>query len=73
MTAQQLHDLQIKDAVTLKPNSRQLLEGCYSSQLGDIEQAKARVGKAIELDAKFKMLALDDPDLVLIQSKKLII
>jgi tetratricopeptide (TPR) repeat protein len=36
---------------------------CYSCQLGDIEQAKARVGKAIELDAKFKMIALDDADL----------
>jgi tetratricopeptide (TPR) repeat protein len=37
--------------------------GCYSCQLGDIEQAKTRVGKAIELDAKFKLLALDDADL----------
>ena len=37
--------------------------GCYSCQLGDIDQAKERVRKAIELDAKFKMLALDDPDL----------
>jgi tetratricopeptide (TPR) repeat protein len=37
--------------------------GCYACQLGDIEQAKTRVGKAIELDAKFKLLALDDPDL----------
>jgi Tfp pilus assembly protein PilF len=36
---------------------------CYSCQLGDIEQAKARVGKAIELDPKFKLLALDDADL----------
>jgi len=37
--------------------------GCYACQLGDIEEAKTRVGKAIELDAKFKLLALDDPDL----------
>ena len=37
--------------------------GCYACQLGDIEEAKERVGKAIELDAKFKLLALDDPDL----------
>ena len=37
--------------------------GCYACQLGDIEQAKTRVGKAIELDAKFKLLALDDDDL----------
>ena len=37
--------------------------GCYACQLGDIEEAKERVRRAIELDAKFKMLALDDPDL----------
>ena len=37
--------------------------GCYACQLGDIEQAKTRVGRAIELDAKFKLLALDDADL----------
>jgi Tfp pilus assembly protein PilF len=37
--------------------------GCYACQLGDIEQAKMRVGKAIELDPKFKLLALDDADL----------
>jgi tetratricopeptide (TPR) repeat protein len=37
--------------------------GCYACQLGDVEQAKTRVGKAIELDAKFKLLALDDADL----------
>lgn len=37
--------------------------GCDSCQLGDIEQAKERVKKAIELDAKFKLIALDDPDL----------
>ena len=40
--------------------------GCYSCQLGDIEQAKMRVRKAIELDAKFKLLAVDDPDLELV-------
>ena len=40
--------------------------GCYACQLGDIEQAKTRVGRAIELDAKFKLLALDDPDLELL-------
>jgi hypothetical protein len=37
--------------------------GCYTCQLGYIGQAKTRVGKAIELDAKFKLLALDDADL----------
>jgi Tfp pilus assembly protein PilF len=38
--------------------------GCYACQLGDIEQAKVRVKKAIELDAKFKLRAIDDADLV---------
>ena len=33
------------------------------SVIDDIEQAKTRVGKAIELDAKLKLLALDDADL----------
>ena len=37
--------------------------GCYSCQLGDIKQAKTRDGKALELDAKFKLLALDGADL----------
>jgi Tfp pilus assembly protein PilF len=37
--------------------------GCYTCQLGDLASAKAFVGDAIKLDAKFKLLALDDPDL----------
>lgn len=37
--------------------------GCYVCQLGYTGQAKTRVGKAIELDAKFKPLALDNADL----------
>jgi len=37
--------------------------GCYSCLLGDIEEAKRRVERATELDAQFKLLALDDPDL----------
>ena len=37
--------------------------GSYTCQLGDIAQAKTRVGKGIELDANFKLLALDDTDL----------
>jgi tetratricopeptide (TPR) repeat protein len=37
--------------------------GCYSCQAGDLEEAKTRVGRAVELDAKFQKLALDDPDL----------
>jgi Tfp pilus assembly protein PilF len=37
--------------------------GCYTCQLGDLASAKAFVGDAIKLDARFKLLALDDPDL----------
>ena len=37
--------------------------GCNLCQLGDLEAAKEKVGKAIKLDAKYKLLALDDPDL----------
>jgi hypothetical protein len=37
--------------------------GCYACQVGDLEEAKIRIGRAVELDAKFKLLALDDPDL----------
>lgn len=37
--------------------------GCYACQPGDIEQAKEGVRRAIELDAKFKPLALDNADL----------
>ena len=37
--------------------------GCYHCQLGEITKAKERVGKAIKLDGKFRLLALDDVDL----------
>jgi tetratricopeptide (TPR) repeat protein len=37
--------------------------GCYACQLGDMEEAKKFVGDAIRLDAKYKLLAIDDPDL----------
>jgi tetratricopeptide (TPR) repeat protein len=37
--------------------------GCYLSQMGEIGKAKEHVGKAIKLDDKFKLLALDDLDL----------
>ena len=37
--------------------------GCYACQLGDMEEAKKLVGDAIRLDAKYKLLAIDDPDL----------
>jgi tetratricopeptide (TPR) repeat protein len=38
--------------------------GCYACQLGDMEEAKKLVGEAIKMDSKFKLLALDDEDLV---------
>ena len=38
--------------------------GCYACQLGDLEDAKKLVGEAIKMDSKFKLLALDDEDLV---------
>ena len=37
--------------------------GCYACQLGDMEDAKKLVGDAIRLDAKYKLLAIDDADL----------
>ncbi len=37
--------------------------GCYACQLGEIDEAKWRVGKAITLDRSFRAVALDDPDL----------
>jgi hypothetical protein len=33
-------------------------------KLGDLEDAKKLVGDAIKMDSKFKLLALDDEDLV---------
>jgi Flp pilus assembly protein TadD len=38
--------------------------GCYACQLGDMEDAKKLVGDGIKMDSKFKLLALDDEDLV---------
>jgi hypothetical protein len=37
--------------------------GCYACQLGDFANAKKFVGDTIKPDTKFKLLALDDPDL----------
>ncbi len=37
--------------------------GCYACQLGDLEEARARVAAAIALDGKFRAMALDEPDL----------
>ena len=37
--------------------------GCYESQLGNLAQAKAHLKRATKIDAKFKRMAVDDPDL----------
>ena len=37
--------------------------GCYACQRGDLIGARLRVGRAIELDPKFREIAASDPDL----------
>jgi len=37
--------------------------GCYACQLGDIEEARVRVNRAVELDPSFKDARETDPDL----------
>jgi tetratricopeptide (TPR) repeat protein len=36
---------------------------CYESQMGNLDRARAHLTRAIELDAKFRLMALDEPDL----------
>jgi len=36
---------------------------CYESQLGNLSAAKQHLIKATKADSKFKLMALDDPDL----------
>ena len=52
-------------AEKLHPNEAtiQFNLGCYACQLGDLEEAKRRVTAATSLDEKFRIMALDDPDL----------
>ena len=38
--------------------------GCYACLLGDMDNAKKFVGDAIKLDSKYKLMALDDEDLM---------
>ena len=38
--------------------------GCYSCLLGDMDNAKKLVRDAIKLDSKYKLMALDDEDLM---------
>lgn len=37
--------------------------GCYHCQLGELEDAKACVQRAVDLDRSFQQMALDDDDL----------
>lgn len=37
--------------------------GCYACQLGDLDEARRRIGRAIGLNAEFRELAQHDPDL----------
>jgi hypothetical protein len=37
--------------------------GCYHWQLGDLEDAKSCVRRAVDLDKSFQQMALDDEDL----------
>ncbi|MEI6072942.1 MAG: hypothetical protein WCS31_14205 [Verrucomicrobiae bacterium] len=52
------------DAEKLHPHAAiQFNLACYVCQIGEMEEAKSRVAAAISLDEKFRLMALDDPDL----------
>ena len=36
---------------------------CYEAQMGRLEVAKAHLKRATEIDAKSRLMALEDPDL----------
>ena len=36
---------------------------CYEAQIGSLDRAKAHLKRATEIDAKFSLMALEDPDL----------
>ena len=36
---------------------------CYNSQLGNLEEAKEHLARAIAIDGNVRKMALDDPDL----------
>lgn len=36
---------------------------CYECQLGDLEEAKSRLKRAFQLDSRYRLKALDEPDL----------
>ena len=52
-------------AAGLHPNDPtiQFNLACYEAQMGSLNRAKAHLKRATEIDAKFKLMALEDPDL----------
>lgn len=44
-----------------RPHSRP--HSCYASVLGDHEEAKARLARALAVDDGLRAIAIDDPDL----------
>ena len=36
---------------------------CYEAQMGSLDRAKAHLKRATEIDEKFRLMALEDPDL----------
>jgi tetratricopeptide (TPR) repeat protein len=52
-------------AAGLHPNDPtiQFNLACYEAQLGRLKVARAHLKRATELDAKFRLMALEDPDL----------
>jgi hypothetical protein len=36
---------------------------CYEAQMGNLDQAKANLERATRIDPRFRLIALEDPDL----------
>jgi Tfp pilus assembly protein PilF len=55
----------LKRAAGLHPNDGtiQFNLACYDAQTGNPERAKEHLRRATEIDSKFKLMALEDPDL----------
>ncbi len=55
----------LKRAEGLHPNDTmiQFNLACYEAQLGNLDQAKAHLKRATRIEPKFRLMALDDPDL----------
>jgi tetratricopeptide (TPR) repeat protein len=52
-------------AAALHPNDGtvQFNLACYEAQMGNLGRAKAHLERATEIEAKFRLMALEDPDL----------